>query len=325
VRSLLVVVAGLALVLASPVPASAASRPKLPLVGFGEQSPKVFSNPHWTALGLKPMRLVVGWDALRYRWQRNEIDAWMTGARAVGARPLIAFTRSRAHWRNRVVPSARTYVREFREFRRRYPEVRDYLIWNEANHGSQPVHRRPERVAEYYDAVVRACPRCNVVGADVLDSSNMVAWVTAFRRAAKHRPKIWGLHNYIDANRLRSTGTRQLLKLVKGQIWFTETGGLVRRKKSSPIRFPQSSRHAGKVTRYVLYRLANLSPRVKRIYFYHFENPGRDFPWDSGVMTVHDKPRPAYHVIARWAAEAEKARRAERRAAERRQASARAR
>jgi hypothetical protein len=305
VRPLLVL--GLLLLLAAPAPAQARER-NLPLVGFGEQRADVFSNPLWQELDLQPMRYVVGWDALESGWQRAEVDAWMSAAQAAGARPLIALSRSRAHWRTKVVPSVKTWLKQFKAFRARYPQVTDYLVWNEANHCSQPVCHKPERVAGYYDAAVKACPSCSIVGADVLDTPSMSWYVRHFKAAAKRRPRLWGLHNYVDANRLRTTGTRKLLKLVKGRIWFTETGGLVARNTSSPIEFPQSIGHAAKATRFVLNRLANLSPRIRRIYLYHFEWQGPTASWDSGVISPHGKPRPAYEVVARWAVQAAKAR-----------------
>ena len=57
------------------------------------------------------MRLVVGWDFLRYRWQRREVDAWLAAAEAAGARPLVAFSRSRAHWRTKMLPAPESFGR----------------------------------------------------------------------------------------------------------------------------------------------------------------------------------------------------------------------
>jgi hypothetical protein len=305
----------LSIALAVPVATAAPARERnLPIVGFGEQRPDVFSNPHWHDLDLKPTRFVVGWDALRFGWQRAETDAWVHAALAAGARPLLALTRSRTDSRTGVVPSTKAWLKQFKAFRARYPQVKDYLVWNEANHCSQPVCHKPERVAAYYDAAVTACRRCNIVGADVLDTSSMAWYVEHFQAAAKHRVRLWGLHNYVDANNLRTTGTRRLLQLTKGQIWFTETGGLVKRKTTSPIKFPQSVSHAAKVTRFVLDRLANLSPRIRRVYLYHFEWQGPTASWDSGLLSPHGKPRPAYTVVARWAVSAAKARKARARA-----------
>ena len=299
----LLLVAILTALLATASPA-AAQPVRYPAVGFGEQRATVFSNPLWQELGLKPTRYVVGWDALRSRWQTRELDAWMAAARAAGARPLIAFTRSRSHWRTKVLPSRATYVKEFRRFRARYPDVKDFIAWNEANHCSQPLCHRPDRAAAYFDAMRHECLSCKIVALDVLDTTSRPWYVREFKKHVKHEPQIWGLHNYVDANRLQTSGTRTLLHMVSGRIWFTETGGLVKRNTTSPIKFPQSVSHAGKATKFVLETLANLSPRIQRIYLYHFQNQGPDAAWDSGVLDPHGRPRVAYRVVARWAARA---------------------
>jgi hypothetical protein len=281
-------------------------------IGFGEQRAGVFTNPHWQKLDLPDTRLLVGWDALSYKWQRREIDHWMEAAEAAGARPLVAFSRSRNEARRKMLPSAAQYERAFLRFRERYPSVLNFLAWNEANHCSQPTCHKPEVAARYFDVMKSACPECKVVAADVLDTEDMVPWLKRFRRAAKHTPKIWGLHNYIDANRFRTTGTRRMLATVKGEIWFTETGGLVKRKKSSPIKFPDSPAHAAKATRWVLQRLVPLSSRITRVYLYHFQNQGPDASWDSGVLDKRGRPRPAYDVLAKYVARAQRLREAAR-------------
>ena len=52
---------------------------------------------------------------------------------------------------------------------------------------------------------------------------------------------VWGLHNYIGANRLQSQSTESLLKVTHAAIWFTETGGLVSRHNHSSTGFPEWS------------------------------------------------------------------------------------
>lgn len=296
-RRLAILAALLGGALCSAAPADAAGSFR---IGFGEQRPGMFTNPHWTKLNLPDARLLVGWDALRYRWQRREIDHWMAAAEAAGARPLVSFSRSRAPWRRRKLPAPAEYERQFLRFRERYPAVTNFLAWNEANHCSQPTCHRPEMAARYFDVMQGACPECRVVAADVLDTDDMVPWLRAFRRAAKHTPRIWGLHNYLDANRFRTSGTQRMLGAVKGEIWFTETGGLVKRNTTSPHRFPDSPSHAAKATKWVLTRLAPLSPRIKRVYLYHFQNQGPDALWDSGLLDPRGRPRPAYEVLERY-------------------------
>jgi hypothetical protein len=267
-----------------------------PVIGVGEQSATVFADPYFAALGLRHVRYVVGWDALRSRWQRSEIDAWMAAAEAAGARVLLAFNVSRDVSRRHIVPTPARYRRAFLGFRRRYPFVREFITWNEGNHHSQPTARRPRLAAAYFDVARRACPRCTILAADLLDDDTLPRWVKAFRRHARTAPRLWGLHNYIDANRFRTRGTRAMLRAVRGRVWFTETGGLVWRRGGIPL--DESPAHAARATRWV-FRLAALSRRIRRVYFYHWSFPANLDRWDSAIMDSQGRPRPAYRVLRR--------------------------
>jgi hypothetical protein len=280
------------MLLAVQRPASAAE----PLIGVGEQHTDIFADPWWQVLQIHRVRYITGWDALRYDWSRDETDAYMAAAHAAGAEILLGFGHSRELGRSRVLPSPRQFRREFLRFRARYPWVREFLTWNEANHCSQPTCRRPDVAARYYNALRASCPGCAIVAADVLDTRKMPAWVRAFRRHARGRQIIWGLHNYIDANRFRTSGTRSLLRAVPGQVWFTETGGLVYRNNGSPIEFPENKWHAARATRWVFHRLARLSPRVRRVYLYQWRAVAES-RWDSGLVDADGRPRPAYRVL----------------------------
>jgi polysaccharide biosynthesis protein PslG len=164
------------------------------LVGIGEQSPAMFSETSYTALDVHHARYVAPWDALHDPWETTKLDSYLHDARAEGTRVLLSFGRSNRHTRE--LPSAKKLAREFRRFRARYPWVTDYVTWNEANHCSQPTCRRPDRVAEYYVALKRACLSCRIVAADLLDDSRIGSWATAFLDVAgRDRKLIWGLHN----------------------------------------------------------------------------------------------------------------------------------
>ena len=272
-------------------------------VGFSEQRASMFADPSWQVLGLKEARVVVGWDALSVPWQTAELDAWMAAARLAGARPLISLTRSRtANFRK--IPTRTEYKKAFLGFRTRYPDVKDYITWNEANHCSQPICHKPKVLAKYYDVMVENCKGCRIVAADLLDLASIKNFIPPFRKAVKHKPKIWGIHNYIDANRRTTVGTKRMLELTKsGQLWFTETGGVVKRNRSSPIKFPQGLSHAADATDFLLRKLAKVSPRVKRVYLYHYTHHAEN-PWDSAVTDATGKPRPAYKVVHKWATKA---------------------
>jgi hypothetical protein len=135
----------------------------------------------------------------------------------------------------------------------------------------------------------------------------MVSWVTRFRRHARHRPRIWGLHNYGDANGLKVKSTPRLLALTRGRIWFTETGGLVVRRVYKGKRvlrtFHYSLGHAARSTAHAL-ALSCLSRRITRVYLYHWQPPPKVTNWDSGLVDRRGRPRPAYDAVRRWLARA---------------------
>lgn len=282
--------------------AFAAEAPAKPLVGIGDQKPNMFSDPRLTWLKITKVRTVVSWRVNeRGYYERAFVDRWLKGARAIGASPLVGFGHAWAGPKRRLLPSVALYRKVVREFHRRYPWVTDFIAWNEANHCSQPTCHRPERAAAYYDAMVSVCPRCRVLAASVIDQPNMVSWVRAFQRAAKRRIRIWGLHNYLDVNRLRDTGTKRLLRTVRTPVWITETGGIVRRKhyKNQVAGFEESERHAARATKYVL-DLATRQPRLQRVYLYQWNTDSADNRWDSGIIGSLGERRPAFDVLARF-------------------------
>lgn len=287
----------LTLLLVAAPAASAAPR-----VGIGEQKPGMFEDPRWQRLGVRDVRYITPWDTLRDERQLEKLDTWMEGARAAGARVLLGFDRSlRSRRLRQTLPTVRQFAREFRRLRARYPDVRDWITWNEANHPLQPTATRPGRVARFHATMVRSCRECRIVGADVLDIGSMTSWVRRFAISAPETPRIWGLHNYGDTNQLKSTGTQTLLRIARrGQIWFTEAGGLVVRREyaGSTVKreFRYSKRHAARATRHV-FRLACLSPRIRRAYLYHWQAPLTVTNWDSAFLGPHGGVRPAYRTL----------------------------
>ena len=275
-----------------------------PVIGVGEQKPGMFASKPWQRLGLRHARYTAPWDALQDPAQLALLDTWMSEARQAGVHVLLGFAHSlRSQRLARTLPSRRQYERQFKRFRARYPWVRDWLVWNEANHPDGLTARRPRRAAQFFDAAVRNCRGCRVVAADVLDTPNMAAWVAQFRRYAQHRPRIWGLHNYGDANGLKVKSTPKLLAITRGQIWFTETGGVVLRRVYRGRRvlrtYRYSLRHAARSTAHAL-QLSCLSSRIRRVYLYHWQPPPTVTNWDSGLVDRRGRPRPAYSVLQRW-------------------------
>ena len=271
---------------------------KSPIVGVGDQNPAMFASKSFQKLGVKHSRLVLAWDWHKHANLVASTDAWMASAQAAGIRPLVAFN---VNWAtkngNRKPPSIAAYRKSFRLVRERYPFVKDFSAWNEANHTAQPTAKSPRLAARYYDAMRRDCRSCTVVAADVLDSKDMLAWVKKFKKYAPSA-RIWGLHNYKDANDATGT-TKTLLRAVKGQIWLTETGGILRLKPSDGSRGGRKhtkAQQAKAVKR--VYKIAKSSRRISRVYFYEWAKK-KGNRWDSAFLETNGKLRPSYHALKR--------------------------
>jgi hypothetical protein len=278
-----------------PAPGSGA------LLGIADQKPQTFSDPRFRALAVARTRLSTPWNSIFTEPAR--LDAWLAAARAAGLEPLVAFERSRGDLcpaKPCSPPSLSAYEQAVRAFHTRYPWVTLLQPWNEANSATQPTGRLPERAAGYYRVLKQVCPRCIVPAADLLDSANLERWLARFRAAlGGGMPRLWGLHNYSDANRFRDTGTRRLAALVPGEIWITESGGIVSfTTASGRSALPYDEQRAARATRF-LFRLAGAIPRITRIYVYQWkiDFPGNRF--DAGLVTVDGRPRPALAELTR--------------------------
>jgi len=265
-------------------------------IGVGDQKTAMFDDQRFQDLGLRHARLTVAWDALTFPWQREELDRWLAAAHRAGVQPLITFGHSRV--RRRQLPTPARLRFEFRQFRTRYPWVRTFATWNEANHCGEPTCHKPWLVAAYWRTLQSECRLCTVVAAELLDMPNMIGWVREFRRHSGAEPRHWGLHNYIDTNRFRTASTRRLLRAVRGDLWLTEVGGLVaRRNRSRTRRLDASPAHAAKAMRWLFERLVPLSSRIRRVYIYHWSATGPLDTWDSALLDPLGHERPAFHVL----------------------------
>jgi hypothetical protein len=283
------------LAILAPTPALSQARQPA-VIGIADQKPAFLTDPGFLKLGIKHARIAVAWDALKSDWQLAELDRWMTAANAAGVQPLVTFDRSRLAGKGRVLPTPAAFQAQFRAFRVRYPWVRDFSTWNEANFPGQATYKRPDLTARYYKALKSACKACHVLGADLLDLPSMTKWVKKFTKVAG-QPRYWGLHNYVSANRLSTKSTQQLLKATTGEIWLTETGGLVARRNKSLISLPQGKSHAAKVTRFILRDMLKLSPRITHVYLYQWNSSTSADTWDSALVGADEKARPSLAVL----------------------------
>jgi hypothetical protein len=277
----------------SGAPAPPKSTTQRPIIGIGDQQPAMFTDPRFKTLEIRHARLVVSYDAAGVGFERDLADTWLKKAQRAGVEPFVTFGHSRVHPAK--LPSVGEFRRAFEAFHKRYPKVRVFAPWNEINHASQPTHDQPKRAADYYNVVKASCEGCTVLAGDVLDQPGMTRYVKRYRRHLDGRPRIWGLHNYADANRFRDSGLRDLLRTVKGDVWLTETGGIVRFGKS----FPQDEQRAARAVKYVL-ALAKRTPRVQRVYLYNWTGTPPNDRFDAGLIAPDGHASPAYDALREY-------------------------
>jgi hypothetical protein len=283
-----------ALMLALAAPASA----KL-TVGIGEQNPALFTDERWQALEAPHVRYVMAWDALRRGgWQRQQLIDYVHAARFYDTEVMISFGHSLRRGRELRAPTRLQFIREFRALRRMFPELRTFQVWNEGNHGTQPVWNKPGLAGRYYNSLRRTCPECRISAPSVLDAPNMTSWIQRFKKAARYPVRIWSIHNHIDANRHRTSGTREFLRITRGKVWFSETGGIVNRWVDGRRVRRYNQKNAVRAIRNI-FKLARINRRrITRIYLYHWMAPPERRPrWDSALVGRRGETRPSLRTF----------------------------
>ncbi len=276
------------------------------LTGIADQQTEMFTNPLWLQLKTRIVRYVAPYDAVVHPYSLSQATAWIHDAEAAHQQILIAFYHS--EYTPTKMPSVAIYQRDVQRFIKLFPHVREYQPWNEANRGnvaktfSSP---SPVASAEYYQALKRVCKGCTIVGLDVLDQDDVqptLRYIAEFKREIYRlktiMPSIWGLHNYSDTNRFSSTRTKAILAAVPGQVWLTETGGIVKLGKSFSNNKGSGLIRAVKALKF-MFKIAAMSPRIKRLYIYEWSGEPPSGTFDAGLMDSHYKPRPGYVVVCK--------------------------
>jgi Glycosyl hydrolase catalytic core len=312
--AILAALLGLSLLGTSAIEDAGASAKKTPtahaaasyLTGIGDEHPEMFGNPLWQQLHTKIVRYIVPYDAAVRPYSLDKARVWIRAAESQHEQILLAFYHS--EYTPTKLPSVSGYQKDVQKFVKLFPKVRQYQSWDEANRGnvahsfSSP---SGAAAAKYYQALIRVCKGCTVIGLDVLDQANIsptLRYISEFKHEISVlrtvMPKIWGLHDYSDVNRLESWRTRELSKALGGQVWLTETGGIVQFAPSFLNKGGSGLTRAAKVLKY-MFSLANSVPQVKRLYIYDWTGGVDATRFDAGLMNAHDQPRAGYVVVCR--------------------------
>jgi hypothetical protein len=276
------------------------------LTGLGDEQDEMFSNSLWKQLHTKIARYIAPYDAAVRPYSLAKATAWIHAAEAQHQQVLVAFYHS--EYTPTTMPSLATYQKDVAKFIKLFPHVTQYQSWDEANRGNiRGVLASPSAVldAQYYQALLRACRGCAVVGLDVLDAQEIgptLTYISEFKREIYHletvMPKIWGLHNYSDINRLESWRTSDLLRALGGEIWLTETGGIVKFGGAFPNHNGSGLTRSAKVLKY-MFAVAGAQSQIKRLYIYDWTGGSSSTRFDAGLMNAHDQPRAGYVVVCK--------------------------
>ena len=188
------------------------------------------------------------------------------------------------------------------KFIKLFPKVRQYQPWNETNRGNVAhLFSSPSAMqsAEYYKALRSVCHGCTLTGLDILDGPSVspsLRYVAQFKhdisRLKVPMPQLWGLHNYSDTNRFQSTRTRAILAALPGQVWLTETGGIVKFGGAFPNKKGSGLERAAKALSF-MFKLASSNSRIKRLYIFQWSGATR-WPTDPhSTGAVKPELRPA--------------------------------
>lgn len=294
------------------VPAGASAKTKV-AVGVGDQSPKMFSDANWKALNLKKTRFFLEWNTIDQPGELAKADAFVTAARAANVSVLLHISTDDINSQpRRPLPSVSEYKAKVGALVAKYRAmgVKDWGVWNEANHKSQPTAKNPKRAAQFYKAF-RAfrCKDCKIVALDVLDQAGVEKYIASWLRHAGsvgRKARIVGVHNYSQVNRRiteknasnRYPGVARILKAIRkrnkvAKLWLTETGGLA----SFGSAFKCDRARQANRTKYMFDLIKKYDKNIERLYSYNYYGNGCTPQFDGGLVEEDGTPRAAYNTF----------------------------
>jgi hypothetical protein len=276
------------------------------LTGIGDEQATMFSNPLYTQLNTKIVRYIAPYDAAVRPYSLDKAIVFIHDAEAMHEKVLVAFYHS--EYTPTKMPSIATYQNDVKKFVKLFPHVTEYESWDEANRGNERGQfSSPTAVnaARYYQALIRVCRGCTVIGLDVLDQAYIqptLAYIAEFKREIYRletvMPKVWGLHDYSDVNRLEGWRTNEIVHALGNQVWLTETGGIVKFGGAFPNKNGSGLKRAAKVLKFT-FQVAAAHARIKRLYIYDWNGGTSSTRFDAGLTNADEKPREGYVVVCR--------------------------
>jgi hypothetical protein len=298
--------APLALVSLLAAPAAAAQVRTSVAVAIADESPSMFDAPAYQALHLKRTRYFIPWNAVEHPAEVTAAATFVATAALHHVSVLMHISTDTYTHGKAKLPSVAQYRKDVGALiaKLRPLGVKEWGVWNEANHVSEPTHNHPRRAAQFFATMRSICQGCTIVALDVLDTHDSPGYTKRFYAALspadRARANLVGIHNYGDVNRHRTAGTQGVIDAVhlqnrRAQFWLTETGGLVNLAPN----FPCSTSRAAARTTYMFTLARQFRRDVKRLYIYSWTGTDCANGFDAGLVDAAGKPRPAYAIVKR--------------------------
>jgi len=314
-------VAALALTALLVLPSAAPAKVNI-AVGIGDQNTAMFAHPSWQKLKVRETRYFIHWDAIDKPAELQKADQFVLAARNARQRVLLHISSNDLAPGKAKLPSVRAYRLKVKALYKRYSPlgVRDWGVWNEANHKTQPTYRSARRAAAFAREMRTFCKGCTIVALDVLDQKGKKGSKTDYDRyirewfrwagpTGRSKKLIVGIHNYSEVNRGRTATTGRIIREVRkknrhAKFWYTETGGLAGFGKSfpcdpnSPASMAAAEKRQAKSINH-MFRLAKKYRRnITRLYSYNWTGTNCTNRFDAGLIRLDGSTRPAYSSFA---------------------------
>ena len=222
-RALLLAAIALAALAAAPVAHAAVE------VGIADQKPTMFGDPRFAEMGISP-RARAGPVGRHDAPRPARRDRRVARRRAAHRGPAAHLLRALAQ---RAAPAAVAVALQVRvpPLPRALPVGRH--LRRRGTRRTTAASRPATGRSSSAPTGSRSCGSARAARSSPPSCSTCPTWSAGSASSgatSAREPAVWGLHNYVDANRFRTSGTRRLLRAVKGDVWLTEVGGLVYRR-----------------------------------------------------------------------------------------------
>jgi hypothetical protein len=272
-------------------------------------------------LDVTEARVVVPYDALnldaqsRYGCLTNPacppdlVASWVATAHQIGLQPFLVLGPSEIS----PTPDVATYAAAFRLFAETFPTVHKWGAWNEPDL-SPGTARRPQLAADYWLAAHRILAELGrsdhlVAGefSAINKGSVQRGYFHQYKKAIERagvKPLIWSFHDYGDILDRSTSRARLFLQATPSHTWvdLTEQGVLLNGHGHAGQNQLNGRPKLQRAAARTFLRLASLSPRILGVDYY--QALPADGSWDTSLIDLKGRNRPAYCVLVRQPAAA---------------------